>query len=827
MKILYPLLIALIITIPLSIFSPSLLAQTDDSNLKSVVKLPEGYSPTIMDLIDDPVTIDGYDNYNIGTDFGEPYIATNPKDPKNSICAFNINSIYYTINGTDWIRTLATFPGFSVLGDPVLAFDSLGVCYYVQLYQNGGTYGICVMKSFDKGVTWTNSVSAFSTTVGLADKEWIYADYTGGPFSNNVYIGWRQFGSTGMRFVRSTNGGTSWSSPLTFTGNQGAYVCVGPNGSVQGGSVYFASLNSNSILVTRSTDGGVTFGTQINATGTFAPGGTPCAGRQTVKGCIRMDSFPRMAADNSYTASRGNAYIVTVINPEGPDIADIYLYRSTNNGLNWSTGLRVNDDNTTTDQWLPAVTVDKKTGKVFVCWYDSRIDPVNNKRTLIYGTVSTNGGVSFLSNDPISNKDFDPDSMRVVQPGSHYYIGDYIGNSPIENTSYNVWMDGRNRTLGSYTGYYPDYAVIANTSSMNVSTGETRTVTLKVPSKKGPFNETVKFTAVLDTLPTSGTIGLSFVNNKDSVTTIPDSVRLNISVNGSVPAKKYTVIIFARGVNGTPSHSRKVELLVNASRLTVATNRSTIVPYQVNGNNYTTPQEFIFSNGSNVNLNAPLSFLAGSGNYVFLNWSNAGPANQNITINGNTDLFASYKIQYKLLVNSAYGFVTGNNQYFDSASNATFTVTQRVINVGGTNYYFRGWTGGGPGSYTSADSLGRDTIVNHPINNPYVETARWSTEPAGVITISSEIPMEYSLYQNYPNPFNPQTKIRFDIVKTGNVRIILYDITGKEVKTVINESKQPGKYETVFDASGLASGIYYYKIISNGFVDVKKMIFIK
>ena len=318
--------------------------------------------------------VNGFDNIYLGVDFGEPYIATNPRDVLNSICAFNTNGLYYTLDGYNWTRNVPTFIGFSILGDPVMAYDSLGVCYYAQLYQNGSTYGIAVMKTTNKGVNWIGPYNVYNTTAGLSDKEWITADQTAGPYSNNVYVCWRQFGESGMRFVRSTNGGVNWSAPLSFIGGQGAYVSVGPNGNVQGGSVYFASTQGGGLYVNRSTDGGATFTPQEIAA-VVDPPGVFCAGRYTVKDCIRNNEFPRMAADNSFTSTRGNVYIVYAANPSGPDNADVFLIRSTDYGVNWSTPLRSNDDATTTDQWLPSVSVDNRTGKIFVCWYDSRVDP--------------------------------------------------------------------------------------------------------------------------------------------------------------------------------------------------------------------------------------------------------------------------------------------------------------------------------------------------------------------------------------------------------------------------------------------------------------------
>jgi hypothetical protein len=85
----------------------------------------------------------------------------------------------------------------------------------------------------------------------------------------------------------------------------------------------------------------------------------------------------------------------------------------------------------------------------------------------------------------------------------------------------------------------------------------------------------------------------------------------------------------------------------------------------------------------------------------------------------------------------------------------------------------------------------------------------------------------FFLSQNYPNPFNPTTKINFSIPKTENVSLKVYDIIGNKVTTLVDESKSAGKYEIIFDASSLSSGIYFYKIITESFVETKKMVFLK
>ncbi len=89
------------------------------------------------------------------------------------------------------------------------------------------------------------------------------------------------------------------------------------------------------------------------------------------------------------------------------------------------------------------------------------------------------------------------------------------------------------------------------------------------------------------------------------------------------------------------------------------------------------------------------------------------------------------------------------------------------------------------------------------------------------------IPKTYQLYQNYPNPFNPVTTIKYDIVKTQNVKVTIFDILGREITTLVNTQQQPGSYEIQWDASKVASGIYFYQLKTKDYVDTKKMILLK
>ncbi len=99
---------------------------------------------------------------------------------------------------------------------------------------------------------------------------------------------------------------------------------------------------------------------------------------------------------------------------------------------------------------------------------------------------------------------------------------------------------------------------------------------------------------------------------------------------------------------------------------------------------------------------------------------------------------------------------------------------------------------------------------------------------------NTSIPTGYKLYQNYPNPFNPTTKIRYSIPSSPlpfgkglGVRLIVYDILGREVATLVNKQQRPGNYEVTFNASRLSSGVYFYQLKVDQIISIKKMILLK
>jgi len=95
------------------------------------------------------------------------------------------------------------------------------------------------------------------------------------------------------------------------------------------------------------------------------------------------------------------------------------------------------------------------------------------------------------------------------------------------------------------------------------------------------------------------------------------------------------------------------------------------------------------------------------------------------------------------------------------------------------------------------------------------------------ITHYTNNPKSYSLLQNYPNPFNPKTNILFEIPINSHVKLTIYDILGKKITTLVNGNLRVGRYEIDWDASGYSGGIYFCRLETKDFSEVRKMVLLK
>ncbi|MDD5361960.1 MAG: T9SS type A sorting domain-containing protein [Ignavibacteria bacterium] len=167
--------------------------------------------------------------------------------------------------------------------------------------------------------------------------------------------------------------------------------------------------------------------------------------------------------------------------------------------------------------------------------------------------------------------------------------------------------------------------------------------------------------------------------------------------------------------------------------------------------------------------------------------------------------------------------------YWDGVSNLLFEFC-----FGNTSYNtgtrVRGTAATSMNYYTYfEDTLG---LACNSVRTPWGETSRPNiclsiSPPIGIGNNTNNSPAAYRLSQNFPNPFNPVTKINYEILKKGFVSLKIYDILGRMVKELVSDIKSPGSYSVDYDASGLSSGIYLYKLECDGYAETRRMILIK
>ena len=283
----------------------------DDPNLDQV---PEWYVNQVSSSTKAPstvITIDDYDNFYLGVDFAECHISVNPLDPTEFFTAYNIDETHRTTDGHDWNDATPVSWGTTIRGDVLTAFDGSGNLYYENMY-GSSILGCKIVRSSDNGLTWTSPVTAISGN----DKNWLAADQTSGPYANYVYTVMTNSGSG--NFSRSTNLGATWTNTFSPSTQSlpGMMVCVGPNGGIDGGSVYVVTNSGSAFASTytfyRSTNGGSSF-SYMSAQSFAGYVGTNVSGRNSVEN-MRTRPYPFIAADNSNGTYRGRLYLVYASN---------------------------------------------------------------------------------------------------------------------------------------------------------------------------------------------------------------------------------------------------------------------------------------------------------------------------------------------------------------------------------------------------------------------------------------------------------------------------------------------------------------------------------
>ncbi len=216
---------------------------------------------------------------------------------------------------------------------------------------------------------------------------------------------------------------------------------------------------------------------------------------------------------------------------------------------------------------------------------------------------------------------------------------------------------------------------------------------------------------------------------------------------------------------------------------------------------------------TSLNIRTPNS-LAAIGNNIFAGMAVYGVYKS--TDNGVTWAQSSFNNQtiYQLVV-SGTNLIAGTSQGIYLSTDYGTTWTQRNEGFGGTPIIY------------SVCIYNNNLFAGGTVGGNHGGFRRPVSELVVITQVSIEVPNKFSLSQNYPNPFNPATNIEFAVPKPAFVKLVVYDITGRELETLVNENLAAGTYKADWNATAYSSGVYFYTITSGSYHQTRKMILVK
>jgi len=381
-----------------------------------------------------------YANIEIGSLYSpnEPSIAINPNSLNEMIGGANIRNYYLSSDsGNTWTEHQLT-SSLGVMGDPVMAVDTAGSYYFFHLSNPSSGHWIdriVCQKSTDKGLTWNDGSFVGLNGAKDQDKPWVTINRA----NNYIYLTWTEFDNYGgtlptdssrILFSKSEDAGLSWSTPIKLSTNEGdcldsdetvegAVPAIGPNG-----EVYVAWSGHDKIWFNKSTDDGNSW-----LPSEIIIANQPDGWVFDISGINRCGGLPVTMCDTSQKSTRGNIYVLWSDQRNGLSDTDVWIKKSTNNGVTWSAPKRVNDDVAGNQQFLASGVVDQTTGAIYIVFYDRRNYP-NSDKTDVYMAYSVDGGNTF-SNFKINTTPF--------TPSENLFFGDYTDVDAVNGTIRPIW----------------------------------------------------------------------------------------------------------------------------------------------------------------------------------------------------------------------------------------------------------------------------------------------------------------------------------------------------------------------------------------------------
>ncbi|OFY84553.1 MAG: hypothetical protein A3F72_14215 [Bacteroidetes bacterium RIFCSPLOWO2_12_FULL_35_15] len=387
----------------------------------------------------------------------EVSICINPKNTNQIVAGANIDNVFFSNDaGLTWNINILSDTTNGVWGDPIVFCDTTGAFFFSHLadpsHDGWGSPNfldrIVIQKSTDGGANWNAGTYPLPNNPKIQDKEGVAVNH----LTNEIYITWTQFDnygttvptdSTVILFSKSADGGLTWSMPKRISAQagdcvdsdntvEGAVPTVGPNG-----EIYVAWAGPNGIVFNKSLDDGNTWLPQETLV-TSMPGGWD----YNITGLDRCNGLPATSCDISGGPNNGTIYINWTDQRNGTGDTDVWLIKSTDEGLTWSIPMRVNNDAPGKQQFLTWMCIDQTTGSVYFIFYDRRNYSSSSLQTDVYLARTIDGGNSF-TNYKINQTAF--------VPSSSVFFGDYIGISVTNNVIRPIWMAFSSGTLSVWT----------------------------------------------------------------------------------------------------------------------------------------------------------------------------------------------------------------------------------------------------------------------------------------------------------------------------------------------------------------------------------------
>lgn len=373
----------------------------------------------------------------------EPSIFIDPSDPSRMVAGSVLNEVHHSSDsGKTWNSALLE-SSYGVWGDPCILADGAGSFYYFHLSDPTGENWrgeqfldrIVCQRSDDGGKSWNNGSFVGLNPPKQQDKEWAAAS----PLGDRIYVSWTEFDKYGSKdtsdrsrilFAYSEDRGETWSASRLLSHYKGN--CLDGDGTTEGavpaagphGEVYVAWSLNDRIWFNRSMNQGENWW-PVEKPLAEQPGGWA----QSVTDFSRINGMPVTACDVSTGPFRGMVYVLWSDERNGN--LDIWISKSPDDGDSWSAPIKVNDDSTDADQFLPWLSVDPITGYLYAVYYDRSHDPGGSSNHVNLAW-SKDAGETWV-NERLTEKAF--------SVNERIFMGDYNNISAYDGLVRPIWVE--------------------------------------------------------------------------------------------------------------------------------------------------------------------------------------------------------------------------------------------------------------------------------------------------------------------------------------------------------------------------------------------------